>query len=272
MKIDAHIHLYDPGAGNFSWPVRGTPLYRKVAPSDFVRTAGPLGISRAIVVACTTEPEQMALILRTMHDDPAVGAVIGFIEAGSPDFIALHDRFSLYEKFRGFRIICEGEPDAQAMSNAAYMSGKRANVLEFLGSFSGIAHYQGMVAQNPNITFIIEHFARVRTDVRILPPGYERFLADMAAYGNVYMKTSALIPLAGAEPAPTDAQSYETILGAAYKAFGEDRCLFGSDWPLLELKGDYAAAVRLTETFLKTRSPTALDKVMYGNAVNVYRL
>lgn len=272
MRIDAHIHLYDPEAGSFSWPAPGTALYRKVAPADFIRAAAPAGVSRAVVVACTTEPEQTELILQTMHDDPAVGAVIGFVEAGSRDFIALYDRYCAYPKFRGFRFVCDGEPDAQAWRNVAHVAGKRANVLEFLGSFAGIARYRELAASHPDIHFIIEHFARMRTDTRTLPPEYRRFLDDMAALGNVYMKASALIPLAGAHPAPIAAEHYTAILEAVYEAFGEERCLFGSDWPLLELNGNYAAAVAITEAFLQGKSGTALDKVMANNAINVYGL
>ncbi|MFD0962237.1 amidohydrolase family protein [Paenibacillus chungangensis] len=272
MRIDAHIHLYDPSAGNFEWPTPDTPLYRKVTPADFVQTAASAGITQAVVVACTTQPEQTKLILQTMHEDPAVAAVIGFIDADSPDFKACYDEFCRYAKFRGFRFLCDKEPTAQTKSNAAYVAGKPANVLEFLGEFTGMAKFRGLIEDNPDVTFIIEHFARMQTDARTLTREYRQFIDDMAAHGNVYMKLSALIPLAGADPAPTDAACYETLLETVFHAFGEDRCLFGSDWPLLELKGDYEDAVEITETFLRAQSNAALEKVMYLNALNVYRV
>lgn len=272
MKIDTHIHLYDPTAGSFSWPEPDSPIYRTVLPPDFTRVAAPHGITRSIVVACTTQPEQTRLVLETMHDDPAVAGVIGFIEAGAADFIELHDRFSEYPKFRGFRFMCTDAPNEQTARNAAYMAGKRANVLEFLGSFQAIAKMRNLVEANPGVSFVIEHFGRVRTDAGTMPPAFLTFLDEMSAYDHVCMKTSALIPLAGADPAPTDPVSYVPVLEAAFRAFGEDRCLFGSDWPLLELKGDYATAVRATESFLASKRPGAADKVMYRNAERVYRL
>ncbi|MCU6709596.1 amidohydrolase family protein [Paenibacillus sp. J5C_2022] len=272
MRIDTHIHLYDPSAGNFEWPTPDTPLYRKVTPADFVRTAASAGITQAVVVACTTQPEQTELILQTMHDDPAVAAIIGFIDADSADFKAYYDEFCRYSKFRGFRFLCDKEPTAQTKSNAAYVAGKPANVLEFLGEFTGIAKYRGLVEDNPEVTFIIEHFARMQTDARTLTREYRQFVDDMAACGNVYMKLSALIPLAGAAKAPTDAECYETLLETVFHAFGEDRCLFGSDWPLLELKGNYGDAVEITETFLRAQSHAALEKVMHLNALDVYRV
>lgn len=272
MNIDTHIHLYDPEAGDFSWPEPGSPIYRKVLPSDFTRVAAPHGIARSVVVACTTQPEQTELILETMHDDPSIAAVIGFVEASDPDFIKLHDRFSEFPKFRGFRFICADAPDEQAATNVAYVSGKRANVLEFLGSVPGIARMKGLIEANPDIRFVIEHFAREQTDAKATRPEFAAFLDEMSAYGHVYMKTSALLPLAGTDPAPTDAAAYTSILEAAFAAFGEDRCLFGSDWPFLELKGSYGTAVSVTESFLASKGPEALQKVMRRNAERVYRL
>lgn len=272
MKIDAHIHLYDPEAGNFSWPEPGSPIYRKVLPPDFTRLAAPHGVTRSVVVACTTQPEQTELILETMHDDPSIAAVIGFIGANDPDFIKLYDRFCKFPKFRGFRFMCVDAPDEQAMRNAAYVSGKRANVLEFLGSVQGIAKMSGLIEANPDVSFIIEHFARMQTDAKTMPPEFLKFLDDMSSYENVYMKTSAVLPLAGADPAPTDASCYTPVLEAAYRAFGEDRCIFGSDWPFLELKGEYATSVQVTESFLASKGPGVLQKVMVHNAERVYRL
>ncbi|TMV51899.1 hypothetical protein FE783_02845 [Paenibacillus mesophilus] len=272
MNIDTHIHLYDPEAGDFSWPEPGSPIYRTVLPPDFTKQAAPHGITRSVVVACTTQPEQTKLILETMHDDPSIAAVIGFIEAGSPDFIEWYDRFCEYPKFRGFRFICTEKPNEQDFRNAAYVSGKRANVLEFLGSFEGIAKMSGLIEANPEVNFIIEHFARMQTDAKTMPPAFMQFLEDMSAYPNVYMKTSALLPLASADPAPTDVSCYMPVLEAAYRAFGEDRCLFGSDWPFLELKGEYGTSVRATESFLASKHEGVLEKVMRRNAERVYGL
>ncbi|GEM_PF-1194942 len=274
MKIDTHIHLYDPQVGSFDWPEPGSPLYREVLPADFLDVAASYGIARAVVVACTVQPEQTRYILESLHDHPAVAAVIGFIDIHSTDFERLYEQFCRYAKFRGFRFLCsqDEQPSAQALRNVALMSGKRVNVLEFLGSRHAVARWRPVIENNPDVSFVIEHFAWERTDVREPEQGAIQFMSEMSMYRNVSMKLSALIPLAGAPVAPREPEYYAPILEAVYHAFGEERCLFGSDWPLLELKGDYGTTVHATEMFLARKSPAALEKVMGRNAQRIYRL
>jgi predicted TIM-barrel fold metal-dependent hydrolase len=272
MKIDAHIHLYDPSDRDYGWPPQDWKIYRRVGPDDFRSVAEPLGVTRSVVVACSTDPGQLEFVLQTHHDDPSVAAVIGASAPNNPDFIAQYDRFSAYSKFRGFRFHCMEASGEQAARNVAHLAGKPANVMEFLGDVDGIGAMRGLVAANPDVTFVIEHFARVRTDAETVSRDFAQLLDDMAGFAHVCIKTSALLPLAAATPTPTAPASYAPVLQAAWQAFGEDRCLFGSDWPLLEMKGEYATAVRATEAFFAAKSPDAIDKVMRRNAVRVYKL
>jgi predicted TIM-barrel fold metal-dependent hydrolase len=271
MKIDAHIHLYDPAVHDYGWPPDDWKIYRRVEPDDFRSVAEPVGITRAVVVACSADPGQLEYVLQTHHDDPSVAAFIGASAPNNPDFISQYDRFSAYPKFRGFRFHCMEAPGEQASRNVAHLAGKPANVMEFLGDVGGIGSMRGLVAANPDVTFVIEHFARVRTDAEVVSQDFLRLLDDMSGFAHVCIKTSALLPLA-ADPAPTDPARYAPVLEAAWQAFGEDRCLFGSDWPLLEMKGEYATAVQATEAFFAAISPDALDKVMRRNAMRVYKL
>jgi predicted TIM-barrel fold metal-dependent hydrolase len=272
MKIDAHIHLYDPSVHDYGWPPPDWKIHRQVEPNDFRNVAEPLGVNRAVVVACSTDPGQLEYVLRTHHDDPSVAAVIGASAPNNPDFISQYDRFSAYPKFRGFRFHCMEAPGEQAVRNIAHLAGKSANVMEFLGDVQGVASMRGLVAAHPDVTFVIEHFARVRTDAVTASRDFVQLLDDMAGFEHVCLKTSALLPLAADTPAPTDPARYTPILEAAWQAFGEGRCLYGSDWPLLEMKGEYATAVQATEAFFSAKSADVLDKVMRRNAMRVYNL
>jgi L-fuconolactonase len=272
MKIDAHIHLYDPSVHDYGWPPPDWKIHRRVGPDDFKSVAEALGITRAVVVACSTDPGQLEYVLDAYHDDPRIAAFIGASAPNNPDFITQYDRFCAYPKFRGFRFHCMEAPSEQAMRNIAHLTGKSANVMEFLGDVRGVGAMRGLIAAHPDVTFVIEHFARVRTDAETVSRDFVQLLDDMAEFAHVCIKTSALLPLALSTPAPTDSIRYAPVLEAAYRAFGEDRCLFGSDWPLLEMKGEYATAVQATEAFFAAKSAEALDKVMRLNAMRVYKL
>jgi L-fuconolactonase len=272
MKIDTHIHLYDPAVRDYGWPPTDWKIHRRIEPDDFRSVAESLGVTRSVVVACSIDPGQLEYVLQTHHDDPSVAAFIGASAPNNPDFISQYDRFSAYPKFRGFRFHCMDTPGEQAARNVAHLAGKPANVMEFLGDVQGVSSMRGLVATNPDVTFVIEHFARVRTDADTVSHEFTQLLDEMSGFAHVCIKASALLPLAAANPAPTDLIRYAPVLEAAFHAFGEDRCLFGSDWPLLEMKGEYATAVQATEAFFAAISPDTLDKVMSSNAMRVYKL
>ena len=271
MKIDTHIHLYDP-ATELSWPQPGTQLYRKVSASDFLIVGEKHNFSKAVVVECATEIENNMHMLETSQEEEAVLAVIAYIDMKSPEFTQIYDRYSQFSKFRGLRYrynSSDGCTD-DVRKNIAYLSGKRANIIELHGSYQELIQLSELVLENPDVQFIIEHVGCIVIDGKEVPEVYINFLKRMSLFDNVCMKLSAIICLSKEVPAPTELSYYLPVLEANWNVFGDERLIFGSDWPVLELKGTYDEAVGLTEEYLRSKSLDSMDKVMYRNAMRIY--
>lgn len=273
MKVDSHIHLYDPfdqSVLGWFWPPKESSIYRPMDGEEFLAQAKDSGIDKAIVVACTRHPSQVEQVYRMDHD--CIAAVIGFTEMFADDFREQYARLSVHPKFRGFRCDAREEPTRTVYDNFAVMEHQKANVVEFLGGRGGMEKLYPVFDAFPGINFVIEHCAMLPTAGEPTAETVE-YLSALAHHENVSLKISGLTAHAKVSPIPTDPAAYAPILRAFLNAFGEDRLVFGTDWPNVVLKGcAYSDSADIVEGFFSAVSPSAAEKVMGGNAIRIYSL
>jgi L-fuconolactonase len=126
-----------------------------------------------------------------------------------------------------------------------------------------------LVRRLPNQRFVLDHLAKPQVREGLLQP-WKTQISELARYPNVHCKLSGLVTEADPKNwKPTDFVPYlETVL----EAFGPDRLLFGSDWPVCLLAGSYAEVHQLVHDFLKTRlAPDQLDAVFGLNCSRFYQ-
>ncbi len=130
----------------------------------------------------------------------------------------------------------------------------------------------------PKIRIIIDHMGGAKIDTAMPDPRWMADIASLAAHPNVYVKLSAFFDAANATgdesmpwSAPKDMASYRPIFDALWSAFGEDRIVWGSNWPVAKLAGTIAEEVKIAEDYLATKTQPQRDKVMFSNAILFYR-
>ena len=119
---------------------------------------------------------------------------------------------------------------------------------------------------------MLDHFGGVKLSEKSLDSEWVSQLRKVASYPNVYCKVSALYGRFQNQPAPTDLASYRPILDLAVSCFGEDRLVFGSDWPVTRTTGDYASVLELMTSYLDTRPAGTAEKLFHKNARLFYGL
>jgi predicted TIM-barrel fold metal-dependent hydrolase len=275
MWIDAHIHIYDVTREGVSWPTPASPvLYRKISPADFAATAVGCGVNRAIAVECASEVENNIWTFEYLKDASEICAVTGHINPCSDSFPDIYDRYAAYPKFRGIRIgSWSGCSDREKMDkNIGYLEGKLANVVDLLGKWTDLAQMETLIAGHPDISFVINHIASCPIEGSTPPADYLAFLERMARYENVSMKVSGIIYRTQVIPVPRTLEFYVPVLRSIYEAFGEDRCLYGSDWPVITIKGDYETNFHIVSEFFSRYGRETLEKAMGRNAARIYRI
>lgn len=274
MWIDAHIHIYDITRKGVSWPTAKEPaLYRTVGPDDFLAVAAPCGVSQAIAIECAAALEDNLWTMDSVKDRPEIAAVTGHIDPCSEKFHDLYDRYTTYKKFRGIRIGSWSPcTDLERLTrNIAYLSGKKANVVDLLGHWHDLAKMEALVHACPGVSFVIDHLAGCLIDGGPPSADYVTFLRQMAACQNVFMKTSGLVFRTSVLPVADNVDYYVPVLKSVVLAFGIERCIYGSDWPVISIKSDYQTNLQITMDFFSRYGSQALEQVMGLNAARIYQ-
>lgn len=273
MWTDAHIHLYDTRRTTVTWPPATLGFPSSVYVPDFLAIAEPCGISRMVSVECTVgAPEEVDnwTLTLTRHD-PAVAAVIACADMTSPGFEAVHGRYLAFPKYRGIRVnAVPAEKLPMFRENLALMAATRARVVDVLADPKGILTMLPAMEEAKDITFVLNHIPGCTVCGEPQSPETEEFLHTVGRLPNVNMKVSSFVTKSDIKPAPDDVQHYAHAFRSCLHAFGTKRCMFGSDWPVLEMKGQYNTAVQVLTRWLAPMGMDVTDDVMGSNCERIY--
>jgi len=125
----------------------------------------------------------------------------------------------------------------------------------------------------PDLRVVVNHIANVRIDGKEPPEVWRRGIGAAAACGNVCCKFSGILEGSGKRDgsAPRAVDFYRKALDVVWAAFGEDRLIYGSNWPVSELFAPLETVQTLALEYVGARGAKALEKVFWRNAVKVYK-
>jgi len=279
--VDTHIHFYQPSRpGGVPWPPAGSTLYRDVLPAEYKALAQANGIVASGIVEASPLVEDNAWILDLVRGDHFFPFFAGALEIGSPDFVANLNRFSRDHRFvgiRGFLWSPTMTLDATQLAHLKELS-RRGMTLDIIsrGTLNPKPMVEALCTSVPQLRIIIDHLAGAQGAT----PTAEwelalRRLADLCP--NLYVKFSSFYDMYqvgdGNRPwiAPLDLAAYKPHFDVLMTAFGPDRLIWGSNWPVSDLGGSFAAQIRLAEEYLAPFGTPVRDKVMFRNALKFYR-
>ena len=126
-----------------------------------------------------------------------------------------------------------------------------------------------LVEKNPEQAFVLDHLAKPYIkDQKI--DDWSTHIRKLAKHKNVYCKLSGMVT--EADWNHWRAQDFKKYLTVALEAFGSDRLMFGSDWPVCLLAGSYQHVVKIIDLFIEELKPEEQNKIMGENAINFYKL
>ena len=275
MIIDTHTHFYDPTRPQgIPWPSENEAwLYRRVLPEHHRALAAPEGVTGTVVVEASAWLEDNQWILDLAIDEPWIVGFVGHVDPNRPEFKADIDRFAANELFRGIR--CGGGyfTDVTAGSFLGDMQHLLARDLQLdvlmgpnlLGQVAELAH------RLPDLRIVINHCGSVEIGDGELDPVWLAAIAKMAEHAQVYMKVSAVMEKSTSYPGPEDLDFYRPMLDAMWQAFGEDRLIYGSNWPVSDCAGGFKAATDIVKAFFAEKGEEAAEKYFWKNAKAAYK-
>ncbi|MBI1346691.1 amidohydrolase family protein [bacterium] len=276
--VDTHTHFYDPTRSEgVPWPGKNDAfLYRPVLPPEYQQMTAPLGVVGTVVVEASPWVEDNQWILDLCDRYPYLLGQVGHLQPGSDEFTQHFSRFVKHPKWLGVRV--NADPLAKGLDNPQFLADVRrlmeaGRELDVNGGPSLLPLVDRLAKELPELRIVINHLANVRIDGPNVPADWQRDVATVAAHPHVFMKVSALVEGAsqGNRQAPGDVEYYRPTLDIVWQAFGKDRVIYGSNWPVSARYADYATVQRLVQEYVSDQPLSDQAKFFQGNAQRAYR-
>jgi L-fuconolactonase len=275
-RIDAHQHYWEPSRGDYGWL---TPdmhaLYRTFGPADLAPLRARCGVTRTVLVQAAPTVDETRYLLALARGDASIAGVVGWVPLDDSDAPALIADLAREPKFRGVRPMLQDLPDDDWIATADTARAIDALIAHDL-TFDALIFTRHARALE---TFLARHRAlRVVVDHGAKPPirdgraGWSAWadaITRLARLPNVCCKLSGL----ASEAAPGWSDStLRPWVGHLLGAFGASRLMWGSDWPVLEVNGDYERWYACAARLLAPLGEAERDAVFGANAAAFYRL
>lgn len=275
MIIDTHTHFYDPARPQgVPWPPPNNKLlYRTVLPEHYKELAVPEGVTGTVVVEASAWLEDNQWILDLAAEDPFIVGLVGHINPNQRAFGTELARFATNPLFRGIR--CGGQyfEEVEKGSFITDMETLAAKDLQ-LDVLIRDQHFESLLKlakRVPELRIVIDHIAHMPIDGETLDPAWVEHYQKLAEYPQIYMKVSALLEQSTVQPAPAEVDFYRPTLDALWETFGEDRLIYGSNWPVCERAGDFTRSINIVKAYFAEKGEPASEKYFWQNAKAVYK-
>ena len=275
MKIDAHHHFWKYDPVRYSWMNdRMEILKQDYQPSELLIEIEKTGIDGVVSVQADQSMLETDELLEHAAKHDFIRGVVGWFPLADPSVEEVLAKYSINPLLKGVRHVVQDEPDDRFILGEAFNEGIRK--LEKFDLVYDILIYERQLGPSiefvylhPNLSFVLDHVAKPRIGDGLMEPWKEQMF-EMARRENVTCKLSGMATEANwAEWTFDELRPYMEV---ALDAFGPERLMFGSDWPVARLAIDYEPWVDLCRKFISTLSEEEREAIEGGNAVRAYRL
>ncbi len=276
--VDCHIHLFDQTRPQGA-PYSAAPGNKEPAlPARYRKLAAPLGIVGAIEVEASPWIEDNLWVLEVEEKDPMMVGMIGNLQPDKPEFKEYLDRYHRNKLFLGIRYgNLWGYNLASQVANPAFIEGLK--LMQQAGLAMDTANprqdlIEAVIRLNdriPGLRIIVDHLPsmmwRLDAGTRTAVEGN---LRELAKRPTVYIKVSEVLRVVDGK-ASTDPALYKPLLDQIFETFGEDKLIFGSDWPNAAAVDNLPAIVRIVRDYFQTKGRAAAEKYFWKNSVAAYQ-
>ncbi len=278
--IDTHIHLFDPNrpqGAPYTGPKTSSPPVAAL-PARYRTLAMPLGAVGAIKVEASPWVEDNLWVLEVAERDPIVVGVVGNLEPEKPEFPEYLDRYRKNRLFRGIRCgnLWGRDMTAQVESPAFIGGLKRLADADLVMDTANprLSLLQAIVRatdQVPTLRVVLDHLpALPQPETAADRATLETVLRELGARPQIFVKLSAIIHNVNGTIS-TDLSSYKAWLDRLMDVFGEDRVVFGSDWPNSDGVAPVDQVFAMAKAYFATRTRAAAEKYFWKNSIAAYK-
>jgi L-fuconolactonase len=275
MRIDTHQHYWRYNPREYGWMLPGMEILKKDhLPDDLLPLLRAVGFDGTVAVQARQTLEETRWLLELADQYPFIKGVVGWVDLRSPRLREQLERFSPHPRLRGVRHVVHDEPDDRFMLREDFVRGigmladfgLTYDLLLFAKHLPVACELVGMFPEQP---FVLDHISKPPIKDGILEP-WATDLRRLAAFPNVTCKVSGMVTEADWHAwKPEDFAPY---LDVVFEAFGTQRVMIGSDWPVCTVAGTYPQVMQVTLDYVAQLSATEQADVLGNNANRSYGL
>jgi L-fuconolactonase len=274
-RIDAHQHFWKFDPVRDSWITDDMEDIRKdFLPNDLLPLLQENDFAGCVAVQADQSEDENHFLLNLAEKNDFIKGVVGWVDFKANDTEEKLDFYKQYKVLKGFRHVLQGESDRKFMLDPQFMKGisllQNYNfTYDILIYPDQLPHINKFVAEFPQQKFVVDHLAKPN----IKEKNFDEWKSDIytvAKHENVYCKISGMVT--EADWIHWEQHHFEPYLDTVVEAFGTNRIMFGSDWPVCLVAATYKNVVEITENYFFSFSASEQDKLFRANAIEFYNL
>jgi len=275
MNIDSHQHFWKYDRAQHVWMTDAMDVLRRdYLPGDLEPLLQAAGFEGTVAVQARQMVEETEWLLGLAKQYDFIKGVVGWVDLRSPKLREQLEKVTADPKLVGVRHVVHDEPDDDFMLRPAFREGI-AQLAEFNLTYDLLLFPRHLpvavklVREFPERPFVVDHLAKPAIrDVGVSP--WQEDLRRLAEFPNVCCKLSGLVT--EAKWKQWQAGDFHRYLDIVIAAFGTDRVMIGSDWPVCTLSGDYASTMRIVTDYAQQFSAPVRNAILGGNCARFYHL
>jgi L-fuconolactonase len=274
--VDTHVHFWDLDrpAGIYWIPKEDKVLYRTFLPKVYEPIAKANHVRGVVVVqAGQSLPDNQWNLDITAHNKELFRGVVGNLSEviGTDKFQPLFEKLCQDDRYVGYRLSGRYQDKlTEEFFRDLKLTAERGKTVDILVGGYSLEDVAEIARRAPNLKIILDHFGNVQLSAQPLDAEWVKKFRAVAKFKNVHCKVSALYGRVKEQPAPSEIRFYRPLLDLAFESFGEDRLIYGSDWPVTRSSGDYASVIRLTRAYFDAKGRQVSGKLFCHNALKFY--
>lgn len=275
LKIDSHQHFWIYDAVRDSWITDDMAVLRAdYLPSTLLPILQQHHFDGSVVVQSDQSPAENLFQLKNAADNTFVKGVVGWVDLQAEDIEDQLADLKQYDKLKGFRHILQGEEDRALMLKPAFLNGisklqSYGYTYDILIFPDQLKYVTELVAKFPDQPFVLDHMAKPYIKAGKIKE-WKRDIRALAKHKNVYCKVSGIITEADWELG--EGMDFYPYMDVVFEAFGFERVMYGSDWPVCLLASSYQYTVELMEGYVAMNSLNEQELFWGANATRFYNL
>jgi len=275
MKIDSHQHFWRYSPTEHVWMTEEMAAIRRdFLPGDLHPLLEKTGFDGCVAVQARQSLEETRWLLDLAAEHGFIRGVVGWVDMRSADLPAQLAELAVDPKLVGVRHVVHDEPDDGFMLGARFQGGlsrlrDHDLAYDLLLFPRHLPVAVKLVSKFPDQRFVLDHIAKPAIAGGLVSPWRED-LRELARYPHVSCKLSGMVT--EARWRQWERGDFTRYLDIVLEAFGPERVMIGSDWPVCTLSASYEATMGLVIGYVATHAPGHAPGILGANCARIYRL